>query len=215
MEIKNNTFCIIFLMCKITVILYKNIFINDKIKGMNSIMSKINKKSKDIIEDNNFLFAAFENRLLTRMVHIFEKRNIPINKDMLKKKMEENLINNLMDQNVFIVEKYVKLVSNYEKIIWNYVETKVDTDIIKKSTMEFVKKLSEKNKTIVTKECANNFKEYINSIIYVYDNFELNNEVFTRIESDTFEIVNEFNKNNYNFVIESINEVIKNIINKM
>jgi hypothetical protein len=202
-------------MCKIIVILYKNIFINDKIKGMNSIMSKINKKSKDIIEDNNFLFAAFENRLLTRMVHIFEKRNIPINKDMLKKKMEENLINNLMDQNVFIVEKYVKLVSNYEKIIWNYVETKADTDIIKKSTMEFVKKLSEKNKTIVTKECANNFKEYINSIIYVYDNFELNNEVFTRIESDTFEIVNEFNKNNYNFVIESINEVIKNIINKM
>lgn len=182
---------------------------------MNSIMSKINKKSKDIIEDNNFLFAAFENRLLTRMVHIFEKRNIPINKDMLKKKMEENLINNLMDQNEFIIEKYLKLIANYEKIIWNYVETKADNNIIKKSTMEFVKKLSEKNKTIVTVECSNNFKEYINSIIYVYDNFELNNEVFTRIELDTFEIVNEFNKNNYNFVIESINEVIKNIINKM
>ena len=54
---------------------------------MNSIMSKINKKSKDIIEDNNFLFAAFENRMLTRIVHIFEKRHIPINKEMLKKKL--------------------------------------------------------------------------------------------------------------------------------
>ncbi len=182
---------------------------------MNSIMSKINKKSKDIIEDNNFLFAAFENRLLTRMVHIFEKRSIPINKEMLKKKMEENLINNLMDQNVFIIEKYVKLIGDYEKIIWNYVESKADTDIIKKSTMGFIKKLSDKNKTLVTTQSASNFKEYINSIIYVYDNFELNNEVFTRIELDTFEIVNEFNRNNYNFVIESINEVIKNIINKM
>ena len=178
-------------------------------------MSKINKQSKDIIEDNNFLFAAFENRLLTRIVHIFEKRQIPINKDMLKKKIEENLINNLMDQNEFIIERYLRLIANYEKIIWNYVETKTDTDIIKKSTMNFVKKLSEKNKTLLTVDCANNFKEYINSIIYVYDNFELNNEVFTRIESDTFEIVSEFNRNNYNFVIKSINEIIKNIIDKM
>lgn len=182
---------------------------------MNSIMSKINKKSKDIIDDNRFLFAAFENRLLTRLVHIFEKRNIPINKDMIKKKMEENFINNLNDQNVDIIEKYLKLIANYEKIIWNYVETRTDNDIIKKSTMEFVKKLSEKNKTLVTVESTNNFKEYINSIIFVYDNFELNNEVFTRIEADTYEIINEFNRNNYNFVIESINEVIKNIINKM
>ena len=178
-------------------------------------MSKINRKSKDVIDDNRFLFAAFENRLLTRLVHIFEKRNIPINKDMIKKKMEENFINNLNDQNVDIIGKYVKLIANYEKIIWNYVETKTDNDIIKKSTMEFVKKLSEKNKTLVTVESTNNFKEYINSIIFVYDNFELNNEVFTRIEADTYEIINEFNRNNYNFVIESINEVIKNIISKM
>ncbi len=182
---------------------------------MNSIMSKINKKSKDIIEDNNFLFAAFENRMLTRIVHIFEKRHIPINKEMLKKKLEENLINNLMDQNVFIIEKYLKLISQYEKIIWNYVETKADNNIIKTSTMSFVKRLQEKNKNYVTVNICNNFKEYISSIIMVYDNFELNSEVYTRIEADTFEIVNEFNKNNYNFVIESINEVIKNIIAKM
>ena len=65
----------------------------------------------DIIDDNNFLFAAVENRMITRIVHIFEKRNIPINKDMLKKKLEENLINNLMDQNTFIIEKYLKLIS--------------------------------------------------------------------------------------------------------
>ena len=182
---------------------------------MNSIMSKINKKSKDVIDDNRFLFAAFENRLLTRLVHIFEKRNIPINKDIIKKQMEENFINNLNDKNIEIIEKYLKLIANYEKIIWNYVETKTNNDIIKKSTMDFVKRLSDKNKTLVTVESTNNFKEYISSIIYVYDNYELNKEVFTRIEADTYEIINEFNRNNYNFVIESINEVIKNIINKM
>ena len=58
---------------------------------MNSIMSKINKKSKDVIDDNRFLFAAFENRLLTRLVRIFEKRNIPINKDNVDDKCENQL----------------------------------------------------------------------------------------------------------------------------
>ena len=178
-------------------------------------MNKISKESKDIINDNNFLLAAFQNRLLTRLVHIFEKRKIPINKQMLKKNLEENFINNLLDQNIYIIEKYVVLISNYEKIITNYVKTKTDTDIIKKSTMEFVKKIQLKNNEVVTKDSATNFKEYIKSIIYVYDNYELNNEVFTRIDADTFEIVNEFNKNNYNFVIKSINEVIKNIIENM
>ena len=182
---------------------------------MSSVMSKINSESKDIIKDNNFLLAAFQNRLLTRLVHIFEKRHIPINKQMLKKNLEENFINNLLDQNVFIIEKYVILIANYEKIVTNYVNTKTNTDVIKKSTMEFVKKIQVKNSEVVTKESANNFKEYINSIIYVYDNYELNNEVFTRIDADTFEIVNEFNKNNYNFVIKSINQVIKNIIDNM
>ncbi len=178
-------------------------------------MNKIRHESKDIIEDNNFLLAAFENRLLGRLVHIFEKRNIPINKQMLKKNLEETFINNLLDQNVFIIDKYVTLIENYEKIITNYVQNKTNTDIIKKSTMEFVKKVSQKNNEYITKEVNNNFKEYVTSIIFVYDNYELNDEVFTRIDADTFEIVNEFNKNNYNFVIKSINEVIKNIISNM
>ena len=62
---------------------------------------------------------------------------------------------------------------------------------------------------------ANNFIEAIKSMIYVYDNKNLNNEIISRIKTDTKEIRTELNNNNYNFVIESINEIIKNIISIM
>ena len=78
--------------------------------------------------------------------------------------------------------------------------------------MKFIEEISRKNKDVVNKNISNNFIEYINSIIYVYDNYNLNSEVINRINDDIREIVNEFNRNNYNFVIESINIVIKNII---
>ena len=179
---------------------------------MNSIMSEIDVKAKNIIKDNNFLFAAFENRLIIRLVHIFEKYKIPMNKNIIKKNLEENLINNLNDINAEIIEKYVKLLSNYEKIITEYVSNNTKTDIIKKSTMGFIDKISAKNKTFVMPSISYNFVEYINSIIYVYDNKDLNVEIINRINNDIKEIINEFNRNNYNFVIESINDIIKNII---
>ncbi len=179
---------------------------------MNSIMSEIDVKAKNIIKDNNFLFAAFENRLIIRLVHIFEKYKIPMNKNIIKKNLEENLINNLNDINAEIIEKYVKLLSNYEKIITEYVSNNTKTDIIKKSTMGFIDKISAKNKTFVMPSISYNFVEYINSIIYVYDNSDLNVEIINRINNDIKEIINEFNRNNYNFVIESINDIIKNII---
>ena len=181
----------------------------------NSIIDKIRLNSKDIIEDNNFLFAAFENRLIIRLVHIFEKYKIPMNKNIIKKNLEENLINNMTESNKEIIERYVKLLNNYEGIIWQYVTNNTKTDVIKKSTMSFIEKIMDKNKTFLTESCANNFIEYINSIIYVYDNANLNSEVLNRIKTDIKEILNEFNRNNYNFVIESINEIIKNIIKNM
>ena len=46
---------------------------------MNSIMLKISDNGKSIIDDNNFLFVAFQNRLVTRLVNIFDKYKIPIN----------------------------------------------------------------------------------------------------------------------------------------
>ena len=182
---------------------------------MKSIINKIEENSKNIIEDNNFLFAAFQNRLTIRMEHIFERYRIPINKNMLSKKMEENLINTLMDYNAEIIEKYVKLVANYEKIIQDYVKKNTDTAIIKKATMEFVNKVANKNSTIISSKVSANFIEYVNSIIFVYDNYNLTSEIIDRINGDTVEILKEFNRNNYNFVIESINIVIKNIINNM
>ena len=182
---------------------------------MNNIKKKINEKGIDIIDDNNFLFAAFENRLVMRLVHIFEKYKIPINKNIIKKNMDENLINNLNESNREIIEKYLKLLTNYEKIIMDYVSNNAKTEIIKKSTMSFIKRISEKNKTFITEESANNFIEYVNSIIFVYDNNELNKDVIGRIKIDINEILGEFNRNNYNFVIESINEIIKNIIAQM
>ena len=178
-------------------------------------MNTIYERATDIIEDNSFLFAAFENRLIIRLVHIFEKYKIPINKNIIKKNIEENLINNMNETNKEIIEKYEKLLENYEKIIWQYVSSNTNTQTIKKSTMSFIDKISSKNKSFLTKSCANNFIEYINSIIYVYDNNNLNNEVINRINNDIDEILGEFNKNNYNFVIESINSIIKNIIANM
>jgi len=182
---------------------------------MNSEMSKISLKADDIIKDNNFLFVAFENRLLIRLKAIFEKYKIPMNKDIIKKNLEENLINNLTDINSEIIYKYVKLLSNYEKIMIEYVKNKTDKEVIKKSTMSFVDRLSEKNKNNITINSANNFIEYINSIIYVYDNYKLNTEINDRVKNDIKEIIGEFNRNNYNFVIESINDIIKNIIRNM
>jgi len=182
---------------------------------MKSVMEKINQNATNIIEDNNFLFAAFENRLLIRLVHIFEKYKIPMNKTIIKKNLEENLINNMNDTNKEIIEKYVKLLDNYERIIMSYVENKTKPDVIKKATMSFIEKISSKNKTFITVSSASNFIEYINSIIYVYDNSALNNDVLNRVNSDISEILDEFNRNNYNFVISSINDIIKNIISNM
>ena len=182
---------------------------------MNSEISKIKEKANDIIVDNNFLFDAFENRLLIRLVSIFESYHIPINKNIIKKNMEENLINNFKDLNEEIIDKYIELLVNYEKIIMKYVENKTKTDIIRNSTMNFVNKIKEKNSTFITMESANNFIEYVKSIIYVYDNHSLNEEVFSRINTDIKEILNEYNRNNYNFVIESINDIIKNIIRNL
>ena len=182
---------------------------------MNSEIKKIGLKADDIIKDNNFLFAAFENRLLIRLSGIFERHKIPVNKAIIQKNLEENLINHLNDMNSEIIYRYVGMLEKYEKIICKYVETKTQTDIIKKSTMGFVEKLSQKNKENILPSCVNNFKEYMNSIIFVYDNNELNVEVNNRIDTDIVEILNEFNRNNYNFVIESINDIIKNIIRNM
>ena len=182
---------------------------------MNSIIDKINFKADDIIKDNNFLFVAFENRLLIRLKSIFDKYKIPMNKDIIKKNLEENLINNLNDINSEIIYKYVRMLKNYESIMFNYVKNKTDKETIKKSTMSFVDKLGEKNKNNINENAANNFIEYMNSIIFVYDNYKLNTEIVDRIKNDVKEIIGEFNRNNYNFVIESINDIIKNIISNM
>lgn len=181
----------------------------------NSINKEIMERGYNIIEDNNFLFDAFENRLIIRLTHIFEKYKIPMNKNIIKKNLEENLVNNLKDSNEEIVEKYIKMLEKYEKIINDYVANKTETSIIKKSTMSFVDKIAKTNKTFITGSCANNFIEYINSIIYVYDNKKLNDDVMDRISIDVKEILGEFNRNNYNYVIGSINDIIKNIIKNM
>ncbi len=55
---------------------------------MEYIANKINKYGEDIINDNDFLLVAFENRLILRIVHIFEKYKIPVNKNMIRKNLE-------------------------------------------------------------------------------------------------------------------------------
>ncbi len=182
---------------------------------MNTIDKKIDEWTDDVIKDNNFLFVAFQNRLSLRLVNIFKKYNIPVNKKIISKSIDENLITSLSDINNDILTKYSKLLKNYESIIINYVEKNESTKVIKDSTMNFVNKISYKNKKAIPNNLLNNFLESINSMIYVYDNYNLNLEIASRIRTDTNEIINEFNRNNYNFIIESINKIIKNIINNI
>ena len=96
-----------------------------------------------------------------------------------------------------------------------YVTRKIDTEIIKNATSAFVEKISKKNKKNFTINMCTNFIENIKSLIFVYDNRNLNSEILSRINDDTKEIIEEINKNNFNFVIESINIIIKNIINNV
>lgn len=182
---------------------------------MNEIMTKIIDNSKNVIDDNTFLLLAFQKRLVIRLENIFKKHKIPFNKNILNKTIEENLINNCNDLISDTIIKYNSLIGNYEKIIKKYVDNRVETRIIKDSTMSFIKKISERNKEIINIKCATNYIEAMKSMIFVYDNHSLNSEVIDRINTDFSEIVNELNRNNYNFVIESINDVIKNIINKI
>lgn len=178
-------------------------------------MSLIEDNSKNVIIDNNFLFTAFQNRLIVRLVHVFEKHKIPINKNIINKSIEEHLINNLNDINCETIKRYVNVINKYDSIINEYIIKRTSTEIIKQSTMSFIKRISEKNSANVSKNISSNFIEYINSIIFVYDNKDLNYEVINRINSDVNEIINEFNRNNYNFVIESINIIIKDAIIKI
>ncbi len=182
---------------------------------MNSIGNKIEHDAEDIIKDNNFLFAAYQNRLCLRIIHIFEKYKIPVNKKIVNKNIEDNMVNSLYEINSDIVYKYVKMLKNYESIIFNYVSKNENTKVIKEATMMFVKRISTRNKSVVSPNLLNNFLEIMNSMVFVYDNYNLNLDVAARIKTDTKEIIEEFNRNNYNFVIESINNIIKNIINNM
>ena len=182
---------------------------------MNSIINKIETEADDIIKDNNFLFAAYQNRLCLRLVHIFEKYKIPVNKKIVNKNIEDNMVNSLYEINSDIVYKYVKMLKNYESIIFNYVSKNENTKVIKEATMMFVKRISTRNKSVVSPNLLNNFLEIMNSMVFVYDNYNLNLDVAARIKTDTKEIIEEFNRNNYNFVIVSINNIIKNIINNM
>ena len=104
------------------------------------------------------------------------------------------------------------MLKNYENLIIKYVEKNESTKVIKDSTMMFVSRISHKNKEIIPKTIVNNLLESMNNMIFVYDNYNLNVEISSRIKNDTKEIIDEFNRNNYNFVIESINKIIKNII---
>lgn len=182
---------------------------------MKSIMNEINENSDNVIKENNFLTIGFQNRLSTRIMHIFQKYKIVVNSNIISKKIEENLVNNMIDLNFEIISKYRYMLKKYEEIINEYVIKKCSTNEIKKATMSFITKISEKNKSMLNITIATNFIDEIKSIMLVYDNSKLNEEILKRIKIDVNEIIDEINKNNYNYVIESINLIIKNIVENM
>lgn len=182
---------------------------------MKSIMNEINENSDNVIKENNFLTIGFQNRLSTRIMHIFQKYKIVVNSNIISKKIEENLVNNMIDLNFEIISKYRYMLKKYEEIINEYVIKNCSTNEIKKATMSFITKISEKNKSMFNITIATNFIDEVKSITLVYDNSKLNEEILKRIKIDVNEIIDEINKNNYNYVIESINLIIKNIVKNM
>lgn len=182
---------------------------------MESVIKIVNENSDKVIKENNFLAIGFQNRLVTRLMNIFQKNKIVVNNKIISKKIEENLTNNMIDINFEVISKYRYMLRKYEEIIQEKVKTKCDVETIKKATMSFIGKISQKNNEMLNTKIANNLIEDMNSTILVYDNQKLYTEVIKRINIDTNEIITEINKNNYNYVIQSINIIIKNIINNM
>ena len=105
---------------------------------MKSIIEKLKSNANDVIKDNNFLIVAYQNRLSSRMVKIFEKYTIPFNKNIINKSIEENLVNGMFENNEEIIDKYINLLEKYEKIIQQFVEKKSNTSEIKASTVKLI-----------------------------------------------------------------------------
>ena len=78
---------------------------------MKSIIEKLKSNANDVIKDNNFLIVAYQNRLSSRMVKIFEKYTIPFNKNIINKSIEENL--DIYDK---LSKKMVKTKEEQEKL---------------------------------------------------------------------------------------------------
>lgn len=182
---------------------------------MKSIIKEVNEKSDDVIKENNLLINAFQSRVSTRLVHIFEKHKITVNNKVITKKIEENLVNNLIDINFEIISKYRYMLKKYEEIIQDSVSKKCEISEIKMSTISFIKKIAAKNNEMLNISVINNLIDDINSMVLLYDSNKLNEDVQKRIKIDTNDIISEINKNNYNYVIESINMIIKNIIDNV
>ena len=130
---------------------------------MKSIIKEVNEKSDDIIRENNFLVIGFQKRLSTRIMHIFQKYKIVVNNNIVSKKLEENLSNNMIDINFEVISKYRYMLRKYEEIVQEHVKNKLSTDEIKKSTILFVSKINEKNKLMLNGTIATNFIEDMNS----------------------------------------------------
>ena len=146
-----------------------------------------------------------------------EQNNVDLDRDYTLSDLEklEDLVYNIMMSHMDENGDYTELAEKYEKIIQQFVEKKSNTSEIKASTVKLIEKISKKNQQNFPKNISNNFIENIKSLIFVYDNRNLNEEIISRINIDTDEIRTEINRNNYNFVIESINLIIKNIISNM
>lgn len=181
---------------------------------MKKIEYTIKENGNEIIKDNNFLIVAFQNRLSTRLTKIFEKYSIPFNKNKIIRTLDEYFTNNLFEMCENTIDKYIDLLLKYNTIIRKYVDEKVKSDVIKRSTMDFIEKISAKNNKTFYIEMTDTLVENMKSMIYVYDNRYLNDEIIQRIIIDSKEIIEEINRNNFNYVVETINIIIKDIIGK-
>lgn len=177
------------------------------------LTTNIDNNTKELIKDNKLLINAFKIRLIKRLLMIFNKYKIPFNKEILENTITEYLIVSFKDATIEVAKSYKKVLYKYFDIINEYYNTHSNSKSkIKEVTKLFIDKIYSEKNPILNETISYNFVSALKSKILVYDIYELNKELESRIKDDTNEIIHEVIKNNNTYLIKSMKEILEYVI---
>lgn len=182
-------------------------------KDIKKLTNSIDGECEKLINDNKLLINGFEMRLNKRILSIFNKYNIPFNKEKLKNTMREYLINSFRDSSFEVCNSYKKILYKYFDLINEYYHNnKNSKDKIKNATTIFINKIYNKENPILNDKLSANFIAEMKNQTFVYDNNNLNIDLNNRIKNDTIEVIKEINKNNNKYVVNSMKIILEYVL---